>query len=172
MCALLTMAAVKSLEKEQIDGKTACLNGPLEEIIYMDHLPLTTGSCLAVENSSLRADATKTAWQTQTSVAAQVATCLCWLGEQSAGNPSYFKLWLCQCETRSSWQAHGVPGRHPMCLPCTVLTKLMTTLRGAEGAEAQVIYQGNQGALALQRSPSSHRSAKHIDVAHHFVRAR
>jgi len=52
------------------------------------------------------------------------------------------------------------------------LRKLMTTLRGAKGAEGVVLHCDNQGALALQRNPTSHQRAKHIDVAHHFVRER
>ena len=52
------------------------------------------------------------------------------------------------------------------------LRKLMTTLRGTKGADKVEIWCDNQGALALQRNPTSHQRAKHIDVAHHFVRER
>ena len=48
----------------------------------------------------------------------------------------------------------------------------MTTLRGTKGADKVEIWCDNQGALALQRNPTSHQRAKHIDVAHHFVRER
>jgi Reverse transcriptase (RNA-dependent DNA polymerase) len=52
------------------------------------------------------------------------------------------------------------------------IRKLMTTLRGVEGAACITINCDNQGALALQRNPTSHQRAKHIDVSHHFVRER
>jgi hypothetical protein len=44
------------------------------------------------------------------------------------------------------------------------LRKPMTTLRGAKGAEDVILHCDNQGALALQRNPTSHQRAKHIDM--------
>ena len=52
------------------------------------------------------------------------------------------------------------------------LRKLLTTLLGAEGATAVEMHCDNQGALGLMHNPCNHQRAKHIDVAHHFVRER
>jgi hypothetical protein len=49
------------------------------------------------------------------------------------------------------------------------LRRLMGDLnKGTE--EPTVIYEDNQGAIALAKNPRYHNRTKHVDICHHFVR--
>ena len=38
--------------------------------------------------------------------------------------------------------------------------------------DAVTIFQDNQGAIEMEKNPTSHRRTKHIDIRYHFVRER
>jgi len=38
--------------------------------------------------------------------------------------------------------------------------------------EPTIIYEDNQGCIALSENPAMHKRIKHIDVRHHFIRER
>jgi hypothetical protein len=41
---------------------------------------------------------------------------------------------------------------------------------GFEQREPTVIYEDNQGCIALTENPVMHKRTKHIDIRHHFIR--
>ena len=49
------------------------------------------------------------------------------------------------------------------------LRKLLSNL-GYEQNEPTVLYEDNQGAIALAKNPTNHARTKHIDIRHHYIR--
>lgn len=43
-------------------------------------------------------------------------------------------------------------------------------LNNSNGLKTVIIYEDNQGAIALAKDPKSHGRTKHIDIANHFCR--
>ena len=41
---------------------------------------------------------------------------------------------------------------------------------GFESMVSPIIYEDNQGAIALAKNPVSHKRTKHIDIRYHFIR--
>ena len=49
------------------------------------------------------------------------------------------------------------------------LRRLLADLKSAE-TDSTVVYEDNQGTIALVKNPVAHKRTKHIDIRHHFVR--
>ena len=49
------------------------------------------------------------------------------------------------------------------------IQRLLSEL-GRTAKNADVIYEDNQGAIALAKNPAHHAQTKHIDIQYHFVR--
>jgi hypothetical protein len=54
---------------------------------------------------------------------------------------------------------------------CVHLRQLLADL-GYPQKGATVIYEDNQGCIALARNPVFHKRTKHIDIRYHFIRER
>jgi hypothetical protein len=59
-----------------------------------------------------------------------------------------------------------------LCTQEVVWTRQLLHDLGGHQQEPTVIYEDNQGAIALARNVGYHARSKHIDIRHHFVRER
>ena len=50
------------------------------------------------------------------------------------------------------------------------LTQLLQDLDGERAYEPVLIFEDNQGTIALSKNPVEHKRSKHIDVRYHFIR--
>jgi hypothetical protein len=56
-----------------------------------------------------------------------------------------------------------------LCTQEVVRTRQLLQDLGGRQQESTVIYEDNQGAIALERNVGYHARSKHIDICHHFV---
>ena len=74
-----------------------------------------------------------------------------------------------QCTTTSKTEAEYVAASDAA-KEALWLGRLAHTFRQVDSDSAPIVYNDNQGVVALSKNPVHHNASKHIDVRYHFVR--
>ena len=79
------------------------------------------------------------------------------------GSQGYNQQWLCCLAIEAEYIALAATVHEGMCL-----TQLLSDID--EVKKPVVIFEDNQGAIALYKNPVNRQRLKHIDVRYHFIR--